>query len=50
VRSVLLLDEPTNHLSVTLVDELRDALLSTRAAGDLELVTASPVCAHASAV
>ncbi len=30
--SVLLLDEPTNHLSVTLVDELSDALLSTRAA------------------
>ena len=28
--SVLLLDEPTNHLSVTLVDELCDALLSTR--------------------
>ncbi len=27
--SVLLLDEPTNHLSVTLVDELCDALLST---------------------
>jgi macrolide transport system ATP-binding/permease protein len=30
--SVLLLDEPTNHLSVTLVDELCDALLSTTAA------------------
>jgi macrolide transport system ATP-binding/permease protein len=30
--SVLLLDEPTNHLSVTLVDELSDALLSTPAA------------------
>ena len=30
--SVLLLDEPTNHLSVTLVDELCDALLSTPAA------------------
>ena len=30
--SVLLLDEPTNHLSVTLVDELCDALLSTAAA------------------
>ncbi len=30
--SVLLLDEPTNHLSVTLVDELCDALLSTLAA------------------
>jgi macrolide transport system ATP-binding/permease protein len=29
--SVLLLDEPTNHLSVTLVDELCDALLSTPA-------------------
>jgi macrolide transport system ATP-binding/permease protein len=30
--SVLLLDEPTNHLSVTLVDELCDALLGTPAA------------------
>ncbi len=30
--SVLLLDEPTNHLSVTLVDELSEALLSTPAA------------------
>ena len=30
--SVLLLDEPTNHLSVTLVDELSAALLSTSAA------------------
>ena len=30
--SVLLLDEPTTHLSVTLVDELCDALLSTPAA------------------
>ena len=30
--SVLLLDEPTNHLSVTLVDALCDALLSTPAA------------------
>ncbi len=30
--SVLLLDEPTNHLSVTLADELCDALLSTQAA------------------
>jgi macrolide transport system ATP-binding/permease protein len=30
--SVLLLDEPTNHLSVTLVDELGDALLRTPAA------------------
>ena len=30
--SVLLLDEPTNHLSVTLVDELSAALLSTPAA------------------
>ena len=30
--SVLVLDEPTNHLSVTLVDELCDALLSTPAA------------------
>ena len=30
--SALLLDEPTNHLSVTLVDELSDAILSTRAA------------------
>jgi macrolide transport system ATP-binding/permease protein len=30
--AVLLLDEPTNHLSVTLVDELSDALLSTPAA------------------
>ncbi len=30
--SVLLLDEPTNHLSVTLVDELSAALLSTQAA------------------
>ena len=30
--SVLLLDEPTNHLSVTLADELCDALLSTPAA------------------
>jgi macrolide transport system ATP-binding/permease protein len=30
--SVLLLDEPTNHLSVTLVDELCDALLGTAAA------------------
>ena len=30
--SVLLLDEPTNHLSVTLVDALSDALLSTPAA------------------
>ena len=30
--SVLLLDEPTNHLSVTLVDELCAALLSTPAA------------------
>lgn len=30
--SVLLLDEPTNHLSVTLVDELGDALLHTPAA------------------
>jgi macrolide transport system ATP-binding/permease protein len=30
--SVLLLDEPTNHLSVTLVDELCDALLITPAA------------------
>ena len=30
--SVLLLDEPTNHLSVTLVDEVCDALLSTPAA------------------
>ena len=30
--SVLLLDEPTNNLSVTLVDELCDALLSTPAA------------------
>jgi macrolide transport system ATP-binding/permease protein len=30
--SVLLLDEPTNHLSVTLVDELCDALLSAPAA------------------
>ena len=30
--SVLLLDEPTNHLSVTLVDELAAALLSTPAA------------------
>ena len=30
--SVLLLDEPTNHLSVTLVDELCDAVLGTPAA------------------
>ena len=30
--SVLLLDEPTNHLSVTLVDELCEALLNTPAA------------------
>jgi macrolide transport system ATP-binding/permease protein len=30
--SVLLLDEPTNHLSVTLADELCDALLGTPAA------------------
>jgi macrolide transport system ATP-binding/permease protein len=30
--SVLLLDEPTNHLSVTLVDELSDAILSAPAA------------------
>jgi macrolide transport system ATP-binding/permease protein len=30
--SVLLLDEPTNHLSVTLVDELGEALLHTPAA------------------
>lgn len=30
--SVLLLDEPTNHLSVALVDELAEALSSTRAA------------------
>ena len=30
--AVLLLDEPTNHLSVTLVDELCDALLCTPAA------------------
>jgi macrolide transport system ATP-binding/permease protein len=30
--SVLLLDEPTNHLSVTLVDELSDALVATPAA------------------
>lgn len=30
--SVLLLDEPTNHLSVTLVDELGEALLDTPAA------------------
>ncbi len=30
--SVLLLDEPTNHLSVTLVDQLCDALISTPAA------------------
>ncbi len=30
--SVLLLDEPTNHLSVTLVDELGEALLATPAA------------------
>ncbi len=30
--SVLLLDEPTNHLSVTLVDELSEAILSTPAA------------------
>ena len=30
--SVLLLDEPTNHLSVTLIDELSAALLSTPAA------------------
>ena len=29
---MLLLDEPTNHLSVTLVDELCHALLSTPAA------------------
>lgn len=29
---VLLLDEPTNHLSITLVDELTDALTSTQAA------------------
>lgn len=29
---VLLLDEPTNHLSIALVDELTDALGSTRAA------------------
>ena len=35
--SVLLLDEPTNHLSVTLIDELSAALLSTPAA--LVLVT-----------
>ncbi len=30
--SVLLLDEPTNHLSVTLVDELTEALVATPAA------------------
>ena len=30
--SVLLLDEPTNHLSVTLVDELSEAILNTPAA------------------
>jgi macrolide transport system ATP-binding/permease protein len=30
--SVLLLDEPTNHLSVTLVDQLCDALVNTPAA------------------
>ncbi|MDO8210769.1 ABC-F family ATP-binding cassette domain-containing protein [Conexibacter sp. CPCC 206217] len=30
--SVLLLDEPTNHLSVTLVDELTEALVETPAA------------------
>jgi macrolide transport system ATP-binding/permease protein len=30
--SVLLLDEPTNHLSVTLADELCEALLNTPAA------------------
>jgi macrolide transport system ATP-binding/permease protein len=30
--NVLLLDEPTNHLSVTLVDELTDALDATPAA------------------
>jgi macrolide transport system ATP-binding/permease protein len=55
--SVLLLDEPTNHLSVTLVDELSDALFSTPAAvvlvthdrtlrhmaGDWPTVTLSPV-------
>ncbi|GAA2698478.1 ATP-binding cassette domain-containing protein [Actinoplanes palleronii] len=29
---ILLLDEPTNHLSITLVDELTDALLHTPAA------------------
>ena len=29
---MLLLDEPTNHFSVTLVDELSEALLSTPAA------------------
>ncbi|MFA4928502.1 MAG: ABC-F family ATP-binding cassette domain-containing protein [Patulibacter sp.] len=30
--AVLLLDEPTNHLSVALVDDLTEALLTTRAA------------------
>ena len=29
---VLLLDEPTNHLSITLVDELTEALGATEAA------------------
>jgi macrolide transport system ATP-binding/permease protein len=29
---VLLLDEPTNHLSITLVDELTEALHATGAA------------------
>jgi macrolide transport system ATP-binding/permease protein len=29
---VLLLDEPTNHLSITLVDELTEALRATSAA------------------
>ena len=43
--SVLLLDEPTNHLSVTLVDELTEALLSTPAA--VVLVTHDRTLLHA---
>jgi ATPase subunit of ABC transporter with duplicated ATPase domains len=41
--SVLLLDEPTNHLSITLVDELSNALLSTPAA--IVLITTTERCA-----
>ena len=42
--SVLLFDEPTNHLSVTLVDELCEALLNTPAA--VVLVTHDRTLSH----